>query len=92
MVTVEEFKVRDLLSRARYYWENKDSDQNFDRLARTTLDQADFHIRSNLRQIPEKFNLQLLVMLPELALSMGDYNELARRYMQLYTSYPPSGD
>jgi hypothetical protein len=81
MVTVEEFKVRDLITRAKYYWDNKDTDQNYERLAKQTLDQADFHVRSNLRQIPEKFNLQLLVMLPELALTIGNYNELARRYM-----------
>ena len=92
MGSADELKVRQLLERCKFYWENKDYDQTYAAQYRQSVQDADLFLSSDLRSVPDRFSLQVLVLFAETVAVDPACAELAERYVRRFLQYPAAQD
>ena len=92
MGSADELKVRQLLERCKFYWENKDYDQTYAAQYRQSVQDADLFLSSDLRSVPDRFSLQVLVLFAETVAVDPACAALAERYVLRFLQYPAAQD
>jgi len=92
MGSADELKVRQLLERCKFYWENKDYDQTYAAQYRQSVQDADLFLSSDLRSVPDRFSLQVLVLFAETVAVDPECAALAERYVLRFLQYPAAQD